>query len=180
MDRPDDGGSYEAADSRFAEIQIAEAREEFYRTVQEALSQWAQDIGAETEYAEYIPQTPSLLRLLENLALENEVSTKGKAQIAVALSYFSAPQDSVPEAMVGPCAYVDDVALAASVADTIADTAGEEVVRRCWPGDDDPRPVIDGVLEFARYAMGSEVWSEVREGFRKQVGHRVGSAGDSS
>lgn len=162
--------------SDFAEAKVKEAREAFYRRVGEALAEWARDIGAapvadgEQGYAEHIPKAPLLFRLLEALALEAEVSTEGKAQIAVVLSYFSAPQDEVPEAVVGPSGYVDDVALAALTVKEIADRAGTDVVRRCWPEEEDPGPVIDEVLRFARYAMGTETWRRVRAEFRRQVG----------
>jgi uncharacterized membrane protein YkvA (DUF1232 family) len=156
--------------STFAEVKIAEARDQFYRTVREVLDQWARDIGGGQGYAEHIPKAPTLLRLLENLALEEAVPAQSKAQIAVVMAYFSAPQDAMPEEMVGPCGYMDDVALAALVADDIIDRAGEEVVRRCWPGEGDPAAVISDILTFARYAIGPEAWKTVRAEFREQVG----------
>ncbi len=164
--------------STFAEVQIAEARNQFYQTVREVLDQWARDIGGGQGYAEHIPKAPSLLRLLENLALEEAVPAQNKAQIAVVMAYFSAPRDTMPEEMVGPCGYVDDVALAALVADEIASSAGEEVVRRCWPGEDDPGPVISDILGFARYAIGPEAWTTVRGEFREQVGEVGDASGD--
>lgn len=161
----------------FAEAQVEKARESFYRRVEEALAEWARDIGAapvvdgSQGYAEHIPKAPLLFRLLEALALETEVSTEGKAQIAVVFSYFSAPQDQVPEAVVGPSGYVDDVALAALTAKEISDRAGSDVVRRCWPEEGkDPGPVVEDVLRFARYAMGTETWQRVQAEFRRQVG----------
>lgn len=181
-DSQDRGGSVGASDSErrstFAEVQIAEARDQFYHTVRAVLDQWARDIGGGQGYAEHIPKAPSLLRLLENLALEETVPVRNKAQIAVAMAYFSAPRDTMPEEMVGPCGYVDDVALAALVADEIASTAGEEVVRRCWPGEEDPEAVINDILGFARYAIGPEAWTTVRGEFREQVGEVGDAAGD--
>jgi len=162
----------------FAEVQIAEARDQFYRTVREVLDQWARDIGGGQGYAEHIPKAPSLLRLLENLALEEAVPAQNKAQIAVVMAYFSAPRDTMPEEMVGPCGYVDDVALAALVADEIASSTGEEVVRRCWPGEADPTSVISDILGFARYAIGPEAWTTVRGEFREQVGEVGDASGD--
>ncbi|MFB6248219.1 MAG: YkvA family protein [Salinibacter sp.] len=155
--------------STFAEVQIAEARDRFYRDIREVLDEWARDIGVDQGYAKHIPKAPSLLRLLENLALEEEVPARHKAQIAVVRAYFTVPRDAMPEEMVGPCGYVDDVALAALVADKIASSAGEEVVRRCWPEEGDPGPVIRDILGFARYAIGPEAWKTVRGELRAQV-----------
>jgi uncharacterized membrane protein YkvA (DUF1232 family) len=158
-------------------VQITEAREQFYRTVRRALEEWAADIGGGQGYAEHIPKAPTLLRLLENLALEEAVSARHKAQIAVATAYFTAPRDAMPEEMVGPCGYVDDLALAALVADRIAESAGEAVVRRCWPETGDPIPVLRDILGFARYAIGPEAWTTIQKEFREQVG--TGPAGAS-
>lgn len=171
VDSEDSGNAdSDETDPGFTEIRIEEARAEYYRTVREALNKWACDIGDVQGYAEHIPRAPTLLKLLENLALKKSVSVEGKAKVAVVTARFGAPRDKVPEAMVGPCAYIDDVALAALVAQEIAEEVDENVFRQCWPGKEDPRPVIDEVLKFARYAMGTEVWKEVREEFRRQIG----------
>ena len=165
------------AHSAFAEVQITEARDQFYRTIRRVLDEWAGDIGGGQGYAEHIPKAPTLLRLLENLALEEAVSARHKAQIAVARAYFTAPQDAMPEEMVGPCGYVDDLALAALVADRIANSAGEAVVRRCWPEEGDPIPVLRDILGVARYAIGPEAWTTIRAEFRAQVGQADDASG---
>lgn len=172
-----EGDAQSHSRSAFAEVQITEARDQFYRTIRRVLDEWAGDIGGGQGYAKHIPKAPILLRLLENLALEEAVPARHKAQIAVAMAYFTAPEDAMPEEMVGPCGYVDDLALAALVADEIADSAGAAVVRRCWPEEDDPIPVIRDILRFARYAIGPAAWSSIRAEFRAQVGAGTASGG---
>lgn len=149
--------------------EILEARHEFYRTTKRALQAWAEDVGGTHGYETYIPLGPDLLRLLENLALEPAVSTECKAEIAVATAYFVAPMDIVPEEIVGPSGYVDDLALAALVIQHVQESAGEAIVQQQWHREEDVTEVVEGVLEFARYSMGPETWEEVQEYFDRRV-----------
>ncbi len=148
---------------------ISDARHALYQDIRAHLESWADDIGAHQEYDKYIPLVPDLLRLLERLALDEAVPAARKAEIGVAISYVLSPRDTVPEEVVGPSGYVDDVALAAFVVQRVLDDVEAEVVGQHWTGDEDVAATADEVLAFARYSLGPEIWATVKEKFARQL-----------
>ena len=146
---------------------ISDARRALYQDIRAHLESWADDIGAHQEYDKYIPLVPDLLRLLERLALDEAVPAARKAEIGVAISYVLSPRDTVPEEVVGPSGYVDDVALAAFVVQRVLDDVEAEVVGQHWTGDEDVAATADEVLAFARYSLGPEIWATVKEKFAR-------------
>jgi uncharacterized membrane protein YkvA (DUF1232 family) len=148
---------------------ISDARRALYQDIRAHLESWADDIGAHQEYDKYIPLVPDLLRLLERLALDEAVPAARKAEIGVAISYVLSPRDTVPEEVVGPSGYVDDVALAAFVVQRVLDDVEAEVVGQHWTGDEDVAATADEILAFARYSLGPEIWATVKEKFARQL-----------
>ena len=73
-----------------------------------------------------------------------------------------APIDLVPEAIVGPLGYVDDIALAAYVLNSIINNTSEDIVQRHWAGDGDVLTVIQRIIEVADEMVGSGLWRRLR------------------
>ena len=92
---------------------------DFYQTLRRKIQEWETKEGANHKWAEYILLAPDLFHLLCKLAIDKEVPTKDKAMLAGALAYFVSPIDLIPEAILGPAGYVDDIALAAFVLNSI-------------------------------------------------------------
>ena len=59
----------------------------------------------------------------------------GKQKVGAAIAYFISPVDLIPEGLVGPAGYIDDVALAAYVLNSILNSVGPEVLEDHWAGD---------------------------------------------
>ncbi len=150
-------------------LDISDARCAFHRSIKANLKAWADDIGEHQEYDKYIPLAPDLLRLLEGLALDDAVPMARKAEIGVAISYVLAPMDTVPEEMVGPSGYVDDIGLAALVVQRILDDVGPQVVQRHWRQEEDVATVVEETLSFASYSLGPQIWETVKKDFERQL-----------
>jgi uncharacterized membrane protein YkvA (DUF1232 family) len=68
----------------------------------------------------------------------------------------------VPEAILGPVAYVDDIALAAYVLNSIINNSGPDIVRKHWVGDEDVLEVIRAILKIADQMIGSGLWDKLK------------------
>ena len=105
---------------------------------------------------------PDFFHLLCKVLLDRRVSAREKAKVGGAIAYFMSPLDVVPEGLLGPAGYVDDVALAAYVLNSVLESAGPEVLREHWAGDGDVLEQIRSVIKAADKLLGSGAWSKIK------------------
>jgi len=143
-------------------------KEDFYQKLRIKIKKWLEsDDGRQNKWAEYLMFAPDLFHLLCKLSLDPEVPTKEKAKLATAIAYFISPVDLFPEALTGPIGYVDDIALAAYVLNSIVNNTGEEIVTKHWAGNRDVLNVIQQILNVADQMLGSGLWRKIK----RIVGH---------
>ncbi|HEX4963333.1 MAG TPA: DUF1232 domain-containing protein [Thermoanaerobaculia bacterium] len=105
---------------------------------------------------------PDVFILLVRLALDKEVPGSARALIGGALAYFILPFDLLPEAILGPAGYLDDLVLAAAV---LAQAFGgdlEPYARKHWSGSEDLRVVIRDITETAQSLLGQNLYDRLR------------------
>src|SRR5688572_31610392 len=90
-------------------------REDFYQALRARITSWLASKGKGYKHANILLLAPDLFHLLSRLMLDPRIPTAEKAGLGAALAYFISPIDLLPEALLGPAGYVDDVALAAFV-----------------------------------------------------------------
>src|SRR5690606_30646905 len=103
-----------------------------------------------------------LFHLLCRLVVDTRVPAKEKAKLAMAIAYFVSPLDLMPEGLLGPVGYLDDVALAAYVLNGLLKSTDVDVLREHWAGEGDVLSVIAHVLEIADSALGSGLWQRLK------------------
>jgi uncharacterized membrane protein YkvA (DUF1232 family) len=140
--------------------------DDFYKRVRRQVHGWAQEKGAGHKYAEYILVAPDLVHLLVRMTLDDRVDTKSKAKLGAALAYFVSPIDLIPEALLGPIGYTDDVAVACLALNAVLNEPGHrEVAREHWQGDGDLLELIQRVLGVANEMLGAKIWGKVQRKF---------------
>lgn len=118
--------------------------------------------GARHKWADYLMLAPDFFHLLCKLSIEKEVPPKEKAKLAAAIAYFILPIDLMPEALTGPIGYLDDVALAAYVLNSIINKTDPEIVTRHWAGEADVLNVIQEILRVADDMVGGGLWKKIK------------------
>jgi uncharacterized membrane protein YkvA (DUF1232 family) len=104
---------------------------------------------------------PDVFILLVRLALDKEVPRSSRALIGGAIAYFILPFDLLPEAILGPVGYLDDLVLAAAV---LAQAFGgdlEPYARKHWSGKEDLRVVIRDITETAQSLLGQSLYDRL-------------------
>jgi len=139
---------------------------DFYQKLRLRLKDWATSEGKDSRALKYIMLAPDFFHLLCKVLLDSRVPGRDKAKLGGAIAYFISPLDVMPEALVGPAGYIDDVALAAYVLKTILNSAGPEVLREHWAGDGDVLDHVRDVLTLADELVGSGAWSKIKRLFR--------------
>jgi len=105
---------------------------------------------------------PDVFILLVRLALDKQVPGSTRALIGGAIAYFILPVDLLPEALLGPVGYLDDLVLAAAV---LAQAFGgdlEPYARKHWSGSEDLRVVIQDITETAQSLLGQNLYDRLR------------------
>lgn len=136
---------------------------DFYAQLRGKVRNWAKTKDGKTnKWAEYLLFAPDLFHLLCKLTIDPDVPAEGKVKLAAAIAYFVSPLDLIPEAIVGPVGYVDDIALAAYVLNSIINKTDPSVVRKHWAGEGDVLNVISHILKVADEMVGAGLWRKLR------------------
>jgi uncharacterized membrane protein YkvA (DUF1232 family) len=141
---------------------MAKDNMDYYRKLRKKFETWIEGKGGSHKWAKYLIWAPDLFYLLLKLSTDDEVAPKEKAKLIVALTYFITPIDLIPEGFLGPVGYVDDIALAAYVLNSILSNTNEEVVRKHWAGEEDVLDVIRQILSVANQMVGSGLWKKLK------------------
>lgn len=142
---------------------MTQNNEDFYRQLRARIRKWARSEDSKAnKWSEYLLFAPDLFHLLCKLALDKDVPAKEKAKLASAIAYFISPVDLMPEALLGPAGYLDDIALAAFVLNGIINNTSKELVQKHWAGEGDVLSVIQHILGVADEMLGSGLWNKIR------------------
>jgi len=138
---------------------------DFYQQMRDSVRSWVKGKGVDYKFADYLLAAPDLFHLLCKLAIDKDVPTGEKAKLAGAIAYFVSPVDLIPEALSGPVGYIDDVAMAAFVLNSIINKTSPEIVQRHWAGDKNILDLVQQILQVADEMVGSGLWTKIVKGF---------------
>lgn len=137
--------------------------QDFYQKMRLDIREWVQTkTGKENQWSEYLLLAPDLFHLLAKLALDKEVPSSEKAKIAGALAYFISPIDLFPEAILGPLGYLDDVALAAYVINSVMKNCEHTIVTRHWAGEQNILELVQQIVDVAADMLGNKIWDKLK------------------
>jgi uncharacterized membrane protein YkvA (DUF1232 family) len=143
-----------------------ERNEDFYQALRGRIKTWLESKGTSFKHAQILLLAPDLFHLLTRLMLDRRIPAIEKAKLGAALAYFISPLDLIPEALLGPAGYVDDVALAAYALSRLMNAGHGEVARELWAGDGELLDVIQQVLEVADEMVGTRMWDRIKSTWR--------------
>ena len=155
--------------SRIAEVTAAPKKaqstrdNDFYDRLRAKIQSWAtSDKGKQSKWVEYVLLMPDMFHLLCSLTLDPEIPAKHKAKLGIVIAYVISPIDLLPEGIVGPVGYLEDLALAAYALNQLVNQVDEEIVLRHWKGSEDLLRRVKQILETADEMVGSGLWKKLR------------------
>ena len=105
---------------------------------------------------------PDVFFLLVRLSVDKEVPERHRALIGGALAYFLLPFDLIPEGLVGPAGYIDDLVLAALVLESAFDSRLEALSRKHWSGSEDLRKTLQDLAGAGSLLLGDRLFLRLR------------------
>jgi uncharacterized membrane protein YkvA (DUF1232 family) len=119
----------------------------------------------QSKYMDYLLLAPDLFHLLVKLSMDKRVPAARKAKFLAVIAYFISPLDLLPEFLLGPIGYLDDIALTAYVLNEYINANDPGVVRELWAGDQDILTALKNILLSADKMIGSGLWRKIRNRF---------------
>jgi uncharacterized membrane protein YkvA (DUF1232 family) len=137
--------------------------QDFYRRLRGRLENWLRSKeGKAYRFADYLLLLPDFVHLVIRLALDRRVPMELRTQTAAVLAYVMLPFDLVPEAMIGPIGFGDDLLLAALMVQRLLSAVPQEVVLEYWTGPKGLMQTIRTILDAAEEMVGSKVWNRLQ------------------
>ncbi len=117
-------------------------------------------LGAKT--ADALLLVPDLFMLLLRLTLDKDVPKSTRTLLGGALAYFVLPADLLPEMIVGPTGYLDDLILGIVV---LAHAFGDDLepyAAKYWSGSRSLRVVLKDLLSTTDALLSTDVYNGLR------------------
>ncbi len=163
------------SDEQFAqEIREAAAREDnatpperairFYDRLRGSIRRYVENKGSVLgKTADFLLLVPDVFILLWRLTRDSRVTGKDKILLGTAIAYYISPFDLIPEALVGPIGYLDDLVFGVYVLNRMLTTTDPAVLRDHWSGSDDVLATIQRVLIAADSLVGSRMVGKIKK-----------------
>ena len=140
-----------------------ERAERFYDRVRGSIQKYLDKKGRAVEKsAEFLLLVPDVFMLLWRLARDSRVSGKNKVLLATGVAYYILPFDLIPEAIVGPIGYLDDLVFGVYILNKVLKDTDVSVVREHWSGSDDVLESIQRVLLAAESLISTQVVARIK------------------
>jgi uncharacterized membrane protein YkvA (DUF1232 family) len=137
---------------------------DFYEELRTATAEWFCEHNME-KGADYILLAPDFFYLLCKLVIDEKVMVNEKLKLGLAITYFLSPIDFIPESLLGTFGFIDDVALAAYVLNSILSVTPASVIRKHWLGKKDILQEIENILAKVDQVIGGGLWRRIMDYF---------------
>jgi len=113
--------------------------------------------------AEYLLLVPDVFILLWRLTTDGRVNSKDKLLLGSAVVYYVSPFDLIPEAIVGPIGYLDDLVFGVFVLNKVLGSIDASIIREHWSGSEDVLGMIQRVLNAADSLIGKDLVAKIKK-----------------
>ncbi len=139
---------------------------DFYQKIRIQIRNWIEsNQGKQTRWTEYILLAPDLFHLLCKLMIDPDVPSTKKLKVGATIAYFISPIDFLPEGLLGPIGYLDDIALTAYILNDIVNEVDPQIITRNWAGETEILLLIKTILINSDKMLGSGLWKKIRKKF---------------
>ncbi len=141
----------------------SERANRFYDRMRNAIRSYLENKGTLAgKTGEYLLLAPDVFVLLWRLINDSRVNAKNKVMLGSGLAYYFFPLDIMPEAIMGPAGYIDDLVFGVYLLNKLLTDTDPQVLREHWSGSEDVLQTIQNVLNAADNLVGSDVLSKIR------------------
>ena len=141
-----------------------ERAERFYDRLRKRIHSYLEHGGRKAEkFGEFLLLVPDVFILLWRLATDRRVNGKNKVLLGTGLAYFVFPFDVIPEAIVGPIGYLDDLVFGVYILNKILTDTDAAILREHWSGEQDVLNTIQKVLNAADKLVADGIFGKLKK-----------------
>ena len=134
------------------ELPTEQKQNDFYEKLREKITKFLQTrIGRTSRIAPYLLFAPDLFHLLTKSMLDDRIDGKSKALIGSGILYFVAPVDVIPEGLIGPGGFMDDIIVATFIVNILLNKFSPEIIEEHWAGD---KKLLDTLKKISETSDG--------------------------
>jgi uncharacterized membrane protein YkvA (DUF1232 family) len=136
----------------------------FYDRLRDRIHAYVEGKGTVAEKsAEYLMLVPDVFMLLWRLTNDPRVNSKNKVLLGSGLAYYLFPLDIVPEAILGPIGFVDDLVFGVYILNKMLMDTDPDILRQHWSGEDDVLEAMQRVLNAADTLVAGELMPRLKK-----------------
>ena len=136
----------------------------FYDRLRSAIRSYVEKKSAVLgKTADFLLLVPDVFILLFRLATDSRVVSKDKVLLGSAIAYYIFPFDIIPEALMGPMGFLDDLVFGVYVLNKMLTTIDVAIIREHWSGSEDVLATIQRVLNAADSRVGSNMVAKIKK-----------------
>lgn len=109
------------------------------------------------KYSDIVLLAPDFFMLLLRLIKDKRIPAKYKGYLAGTIAYFMTPFDIIPEILLGPFGYTDDIIITAIVLNKIINKVSEEVIVENWSGRGNILALIQNILTIFNFFISKNI-----------------------
>jgi uncharacterized membrane protein YkvA (DUF1232 family) len=136
----------------------------FYDRIRNTIQRYIDSKGAVIgKTAGFLLLVPDVFILLWRLTSDSRVNGKDKVLLGSAVAYYVMPFDLLPEALLGPAGYLDDLVFGVYVLNKILGSVDASILREHWSGSEDVLDSIQNVLNAAESLVGKDLVGRIKK-----------------
>ncbi len=139
--------------------------QDFYKKLREQVHEFLEK--KHFKHGDLLLLVPDFFHLLVKLSLDPRVPREKKIKLVAAVAYFISPLDFIPEAILGPVGYMDDLAVAAYVLNDFINHGDLDLIYEHWAGESDVLATIQNILTVADSYLGQGLWNRIKQSIRQ-------------
>ena len=143
----------------------------FYKKLRNKIKKWAGK-NKDNKILEYILLAPDLFYFFLTVLKDKDVHVDYKLKITAYLAYFISPIDIMPEMVLGPAGYLDDVLMGLLFLRTLLKELPYEYVEEKWPGDKEVLKNVSVMIDNIQTVIDSKVFRSVMSYFSKKIDNK--------
>lgn len=139
----------------------------FYDRMRDSIRRYLDRKGSVAgKTGEYLMLAPDVFVLLWRLVNDSRVSAKHKVMLGSGLAYYLFPLDIMPEGLIGPLGYIDDLVFAVYLLNKMLTDTDPAILREHWSGGEDVLETIRKVLQAADNLVGSDILGKLKKNLK--------------
>ena len=131
---------------------------DFYQKLKIQIGDWLKEKESEEfKWKKYVALMPDCFYFVAELAADKSLSVTTREKLAKVIAYVISPWDFLPEEVVGPAGFLDDITVCAVILNQVIFDMDIAVWSKYWKREKDLHSLIKSVLNDAEEMLGKEL-----------------------